>query len=120
MRPAFFCHRCFVQLDKSVQNKLHKCMKKKFISGNHGLNNLKCFLEHLTLVTLTFNRVPLLPRMCELSRSRTSRVIDQKRFGTFDRSELDPVMYSMRKILYPLCSVLVGFRNDLVSESFQC
>ena len=25
---AFICHRCFVQLDKSVQNKLHKCMKK--------------------------------------------------------------------------------------------
>jgi len=30
----FFCHRCFVKLDKSVQNKLHKCMRKKFILGN--------------------------------------------------------------------------------------
>jgi len=37
---AFFCHRCFVQLDKSVQ-KLHKCMKKKFTLGNCYLNNQK-------------------------------------------------------------------------------
>jgi len=39
---AFFGLRCFVQLDKSVQNKLHKCMKK-FISGNCSLNDLKWF-----------------------------------------------------------------------------
>ena len=47
-------------------------------------------LEHLTLVTLTFDpeidRVPLLPRMdvwdiFEEGRSRCSRVIDQKRKG---------------------------------------
>jgi len=49
---SFFCHRCFVQLDKLVQNKLHQCMMKKFISGNCYLNNL-----NLTLVTLTFDPV---------------------------------------------------------------
>ena len=39
----FFCHICFVKLDKSGQDKLHKCMKKKFILGNCYLNNLKQF-----------------------------------------------------------------------------
>ena len=38
-----YCHRCFVQLDVSVQNKLHKCMKKKFILGNCYFNNRKRF-----------------------------------------------------------------------------
>ena len=33
----------FVKLEKSDQNKLHKCMKKKFILGNCYLNNLKQF-----------------------------------------------------------------------------
>ena len=49
-----FCHRSCVQLDKSVQNTLHKCMKKKFI------------LAHLNPVTLTFdpkiNLVPMILR----------------------------------------------------------
>ena len=43
----------FVKLEKSDQNKLHKCMKKKFILGNCYLNNLKV----LTVVTLTFDPV---------------------------------------------------------------
>ena len=33
-----FWHKCFVKLDKSVQNKLHKCMKKIFILGKLLLN----------------------------------------------------------------------------------
>ena len=41
----FLGHRCFVQLDKSVQIKLHKYMKKKFILGNCDLRLelFKCF-----------------------------------------------------------------------------
>ena len=55
----FFGHRCFVQLDKSVQNKLHKCMKQKFILGNCYLNNLKQFWHIWPTVTLTFDPVTL-------------------------------------------------------------
>ena len=61
-----FFHRCFVQLDKSIKNKLHKCMKKKFIFWNCYLNNLKQFW-HLDPLDLwpsdpKINRVHLLPR----------------------------------------------------------
>ena len=37
--PKVFCHRCFVQLDESVQNKFHICIKKKFILG-YGFDTL--------------------------------------------------------------------------------
>jgi len=36
-------HGWFVQLDYSVQNKLHKCMKTKIFFGNCYWNNPKCF-----------------------------------------------------------------------------
>ena len=53
-----FYQKCFVQLDYTVQNKLHKCMKKKFISGNCFLiKRSEMVLEHLILVTLTFDPV---------------------------------------------------------------
>ena len=66
-------------------------MKKKFISGNWFLNNLKQFgtfdLGDLDLWPYDpkINRVPLLPRMdvwikFEKGRSRRSQVIDQKQF----------------------------------------
>ena len=58
----FFCHRFFVKLDKSVQIKLPRCMKKKFILGN-------CYLI-----------VGCLDQVCgRLLRSRRFRVIDRKR-----------------------------------------
>ena len=77
-----FCHKCFVKLDKSVQNKFHKCMKKKFILGNCYLNNLKQFW-HIWPRWPKINRVTLRPRTnvwtkFEVGMSRRSRVIDWK------------------------------------------
>jgi len=58
MPPKAFYQKCFVQLDYPVQNKLHKCMKKKFISGNcYLIKRSEMVLEHLILVTLTFDPV---------------------------------------------------------------
>ena len=85
----FFCHRC-LKLDKSVQNKLHKCMKKKLIVGNCYLKNLKV-LTHLTrwpwplIQSRQIKSVPLLPGMYvwtkfEEGRSRRSWVIERKWF----------------------------------------
>ena len=56
--PKSFFVRCFLQLDKSVQHKLHKFMKKKFISGKLFLKQFEMVLEHLTLVTFD----PVTPR----------------------------------------------------------
>ena len=89
---AFICHRCFVQLDKSVQNKLHKCMKKKLLARMYmcGPGNGFGTFDHGDLDLLPndpqINRIHLLPMMdvwtkFEEGRSRRSPVIDRKRKG---------------------------------------
>ena len=95
----FFCHRCFVPLDKPVPNKLHKCMKKKFISGNCSL---KMFWN-----IWPWWPWPLTPKsigwMCGLSLRKVGEGVLElligKGFGTFDLSDLalqpsDPKAFS--------------------------
>jgi len=43
-----FLSQTFVELDKSVQNKLQKCMKKKFIFGKLLLKQSEMVLAQLT------------------------------------------------------------------------
>ena len=96
----FFWHRCFVKLDRSVQNKLHKCMKKKLILGNCYFNNLKQFWPiwpwwpwPLTQWPNSIGFLCCPGRMCGPILRKVGKGILElliwNGFGTFDPDDLD-------------------------------